>query len=165
MNSLIRYFNSADEITDLINKYFAEIGINSNLLPRVPKNKLLQYKSPKKTQINMVNAELAAMKHDPPTLSGLALYLGFQNIEDFEIYTVRGRYAYYAKVARLIIISYYEKKLHGTYTSGAIYALKSIGWYPEKIGDKSLNQLQTTTKIEMIESGPSLAENEKEVSI
>jgi len=44
MNSLIKYFNSADEITDLINKYFAEIGIDSNIETRLPKNKAWQKK-------------------------------------------------------------------------------------------------------------------------
>ncbi len=56
----------------------------------------------------------------------------------------------------------YEKKLHVTSSTGAIFALKSMGWNErtEKTTDIATNNV---LKVEIIQSGPKLASSEKEV--
>jgi len=63
----------------------------------------------------------------------------------------------------LRIEALYEKKLHTQYTSGAIFALKSMGWNERtdhKPADETAN---TLLKVEIIQSGPQLASSENGV--
>ena len=57
----------------------------------------------------------------------------------------------------------YEKKLHVTSSTGAIFALKSMGWNEradQKPADGSENHV---FKVEIIRSGPPLSSAENEV--
>jgi len=63
-----------------------------------------------------------------PTITGLALYLGFESRQSFYDYEKDGEFSYIVKRLRLKIESVYEKALHGTTPTGAIFALKNFGW-------------------------------------
>jgi len=65
-----------------------------------------------------------------PTITGLALHLGFESRQSFYDYENRENteYSYIIKRARLFIEHEYEKCLHGTSPTGAIFALKNFGW-------------------------------------
>lgn len=65
---------------------------------------------------------------EPPTITGLALYLGFESRQSIYDYEKRGKFSYTVKRARLTIESEYEKKLHGNNPTGPIFALKNFGW-------------------------------------
>ncbi|MDB5115948.1 MAG: hypothetical protein JWQ79_1440 [Mucilaginibacter sp.] len=56
----------------------------------------------------------------------------------------------------------YEKKLHYQSSTGAIFALKSLGWNEKAENEKSAS-LAKTIKVKIIESGPQPASSEKEV--
>ena len=63
-----------------------------------------------------------------PTITGLALHLGFNSRRTFYNY---GSNPYYKKIidrARLRIEESYEQRLHGGKPTGAIFALKNLGW-------------------------------------
>jgi len=100
----------------------------------------------------------------PPTLSGLAFHLGFDSLQAFESYEQNGKYSSILKRARLKIESEYEKQLHQQPSTGAIFALKSLGWL-EKPGIKpdDIPNHNISIKIEIVESGPQPATNEQEV--
>lgn len=101
---------------------------------------------------------------EPITLTGFALYLGFTSLEQFEDYEKRGGYAIDIKRARLRIEQAYEKRLHQPSPTGAIFVLKSFGW-TEKPEDKKPPKFPRTLRIDVNETGPKLASNEKEVDI
>ena len=65
---------------------------------------------------------------DKPTISGLALHCGFVSRQSFYDYEQRPEYSYTIKRARLRIESMYEEKLQGQTCTGAIFALKNLGW-------------------------------------
>lgn len=65
---------------------------------------------------------------NPPTITGLALYLGFDSRQSFYDYEEREAFSYTVKRARTFIENEYEKKLHGNSCTGAIFALKNMGW-------------------------------------
>lgn len=65
---------------------------------------------------------------EPATITGLALYLGFESRQSFYDYESREEFSYTIKRARLIIENEYEKKLSGNNCTGAIFALKNLGW-------------------------------------
>ncbi|ASU33152.1 terminase small subunit [Mucilaginibacter xinganensis] len=99
---------------------------------------------------------------EPATFAGLALFLGFSSINALDDYTDTGEYPEALKWGRLRVEASYEKKLHAQSATGAIFALKAMGWSDRGEG-KSGAQGPKTIKVEVLESGPEPAESEKEV--
>jgi hypothetical protein len=64
----------------------------------------------------------------PPTITGLALYLGFESRQSFYDYAERKQFSYTVKRGRLKIEHEYEKSLRSQTFAGAIFALKNMGW-------------------------------------
>jgi len=100
---------------------------------------------------------------EPPTLSGLALFLGFNSRQAFDDYEENGKFAAILKRGRLRIEAIYEKKLHQQSPTGAIFALKSMGWNDKTESKTGGADIVKTLKIEIIETGPKLAGSEKDV--
>lgn len=65
---------------------------------------------------------------DKPTITGLALFLGFESRQSFYKYEQDGEFSYAIKKARLQVESIYEKNLHSGNPAGSIFALKNFGW-------------------------------------
>ena len=66
---------------------------------------------------------------DKPTLTGLAYELGFESRQSMYDYEKRSEdFSYTIKRARLRIEQHYEERLNTQYSSGAIFALKNMGW-------------------------------------
>jgi hypothetical protein len=63
-----------------------------------------------------------------PTITGLALWLGFESRQSIYDYEKEGDFSYTIKRARLRIEERYEQRLHGNSPAGAIFALKNFGW-------------------------------------
>ena len=100
---------------------------------------------------------------EPATLTGLALFLGFNSRQEFEDYEQNGEFGYLIKRSRLRVEALYERKLHQQSPSGAIFALKTLGW-KEKTDDKTTTgNTVKSLKIEIVTTGPRPAESEKEV--
>ena len=159
----IKYFKSAAELVARINAYFTSVGIEYTLEPRPSKNpKYNINKAP--DELKVTPTKPAGDKYDPPTIAGLAFFLGFDSLGDFATYEARGKYPHYLKRARLLIAASYEKKLHNTNASGAIFALKGMGW-SEQSDSKPAAPASTTFNIHVSESGPKPAATEKDVVI
>jgi hypothetical protein len=150
MNKKKYKFTTADELDVLIAQYFEHIKGVSH-----------QEERPGKTvKSKPVKVTVWDREPEPATVAGLALYLGFSSRQALELCEVKGKYASVLKRARLRIEELYEKKLHTQYTSGAIFALKSMGWN-ERTDTIELGNIKL--KIEIVQSGPQLAASEKEV--
>lgn len=63
-----------------------------------------------------------------PTITGLALHLGFCDRQSFYDYEKYDGYSYTIKKARTFIEKHYEEMLQTGNTTGAIFALKNFGW-------------------------------------
>lgn len=62
------------------------------------------------------------------TVTGMALFLGFESRQSIYDYEERGDFSYIIKKARMKVEDAYEQRLHGTTPTGAIFALKNMGW-------------------------------------
>lgn len=62
------------------------------------------------------------------TITGLALYLGFESRQSLYDYGNRNEYSYIIKRSQTRVEQEYEKKLHDGSCTGAIFALKNMGW-------------------------------------
>ena len=81
---------------------------------------------------------------EAPTISGLCYFLGYASRQSFYDLEKHERYSYTIKKARLFIEKIYEQELRFGNTTGAIFALKNMGWM-----DKSA--IDHTTQGEKIE--------------
>jgi hypothetical protein len=101
---------------------------------------------------------------EPALLTGLALFLGFNSRQEFEFHEHQGRHKKQLSKARLRVEAEYEKKLHQQAPTGAIFALKSMGWTDK--ADSALHEIMPKSlRIEIVEGGPQVAGNEKDVAI
>lgn len=64
----------------------------------------------------------------PVTISGLTLFMGFATRQSFYDYGKAPEYERSVARARLIVADQYELRLHGQSPTGAIFALKNMGW-------------------------------------
>jgi len=64
----------------------------------------------------------------PATITGIALRLGFCSRQSFYDYEKKEEFTYTVKRARLRVETSYEDHLFGKSSTGAIFALKNMGW-------------------------------------
>ena len=140
-----------DELSNLINQYFVHIK-------GIYRKKRRSSKGSSKYTYEKVYDPLP----QPATFTGLALYLGFASLQDFDDYQPKGKLLQVVKQGRLRVEAEYEKRLHEHYTSGPIFALKSRGWNGDKVPEQ---QNSGSMNININQSGPKLASAEKEVII
>lgn len=62
------------------------------------------------------------------TVTGLALALGLSSRESLDEYGRRPEFSDNVRNAKLRVEECYEQRLHGTTPTGAIFALKNMGW-------------------------------------
>jgi len=63
-----------------------------------------------------------------PTMTGLALYLGFASRQSMYDYVKQEDFSYIITRAQQIIAMSYEEMLYTKTSAGAIFALKNMGW-------------------------------------
>jgi hypothetical protein len=103
-------------------------------------------------------------KPEPPTLAGLALYLGFNSKDDLDRYETKGRFKAVIKQARLRVMTYYESRLYAPNPTGAMFALKNMGWDVNAKTDINPQSIQSIN-VKLVETGPQPASSEKEVKL
>ncbi len=153
MKKLNPALSSARKLSQRIDDYFEHIKGEYSNEPEI--------KSVKRTTPVMMKDW--TRDPEPPTITGLAFFIGFNSRQAFEEYEQTDKFANILKRARLRIETTYEKKLHQPSPYGAIFALKSLGWN-EKTGNETAgDSLMGNMKIEIVQSGPELADSEKDV--
>ena len=75
--------------------------------------------------------ECCKVEKEPLTICGLAYALGFESRQSFYDYEKQEDFTYIIKRARLAVETGYEKRLSGNCATGAIFALKNMGWKDE----------------------------------
>lgn len=115
-------YDNSSELQEKIHQYFNE-GIK--------KRTVLIGRPPNQT----------AIKIEVPTITGLTLYLGFESRQSFYDYEKMPEFSYIVKRARLFIEREYEEQLQHGNTTGAIFALKNMGW-TDKI-EQEVKSVQT----------------------
>jgi hypothetical protein len=146
---------TAERLNALIDKYFTHIKgeYESDDLP-VKSTKATTAAAKKKVWLR---------EPEPATITGLAFFLGFNSRQAFDDYEANGRLAHILKRGRLGIEVEYEKKLHQQPASGAIFALKNMGWNEKADSKLPADDFQKSLEIKIIETGPAPASSEKEV--
>jgi hypothetical protein len=81
-----------------------------------------------RTKTILVGKEKEPFEVPVPTISGLAIFLGFESRQSFYDYEEYSEFSYTVKRARLFIEREYEEQLQSGNVTGAIFALKNFGW-------------------------------------
>jgi len=142
----MKYFKSAQILEALISEYFGDTVDSSR------KNKQAKAKKSETGRTSF-------------TFAGLALHLGFSSMQEMEDYGHKGKFAQKIKRARLRVIADYERKLHITSSTGAIFALKNSDWNARPEPKPADDTINIDIKMDVIQTGPPLASSEKEVII
>ena len=103
------HYNTSEDLENKIHEYFTG---------GVKVRKIIVGKAP---NIDVIEIPV-------PTISGLAYYLGFASRQSFYDYEEKEGFSYTIKRARLFIEVEYEEQLQHGNTTGAIFALKNMGW-------------------------------------
>jgi hypothetical protein len=74
-----------------------------------------------------------------PTITGLALFLGFASRQSLYDLETRQDFSYTIKKARTFIEREYEELLQSGNVTGAIFALKNMGWQ-DKVASQQLDE-------------------------
>jgi len=67
------------------------------------------------------------------TITGLCLFCGFESRQSFYEYENKEEFTYIIKRARMLIENMYEQRLQTNAPTGAIFALKNMGWEDRNI--------------------------------
>ena len=86
-----------------------------------------------------------------PTLTGMCHYLGFASKQSFFDLQKQSEFSYSIKRARLFIEVEYEEQLQHGNTTGAIFALKNMGWIDksELVVDEKHSKAEQDTLTEL----------------
>lgn len=82
-----------------------------------------------------------------PTVSGLGLYLGFMSRANFDQYAEKEEFKYCIKRAKYLVESSYEEMLMSKVSTGAIFALKNMGWKDKTEVDQTITETKQIFKI------------------
>lgn len=86
-----------------------------------------KYETPEELE-KAVNEYLSVTPQQNLTITGLALYLGFESRQSIYDYEEKDQFSYIVKRAKLHVEYAYECKLSGNNPSGPIFALKNMKW-------------------------------------
>ncbi len=150
-----RLFASAKALDEVIAQYF-ELTDSDDQPGKCSK---------KTTARETKSIEEKVRLHEPgfPTFNGLAHYLGFVSLDEFEEYEGRPRFSAPLKRARLRMAAIYEKKLHTHSYGGAAVALKICSRGEKNTQNSAGTTDNNPSKVEIIHSGNVPAAYEKEV--
>jgi hypothetical protein len=148
-------FNTPVQVKKLVDDYFDYIEGEYHETEKPGKDD----KTPPTTEKKCIR------EPEPPTIAGLAHFLGFNTRQMFENYCKEGEFADILSRGSLRIEACYEKKLHNQSATGAIFALKSMGWNEKSETLVTDTEVSKTLRIELVEAGPNVAASEKEVEL
>jgi hypothetical protein len=150
------FFFNANDLVDRIDGYFRHIQGEYHLETTKPStNKNNETDEPTKVWDRYA---------EPALLTGLALYIGFTSMDDFVSYEQKGKHRKILRKARLRVEAEYEKKLHLAAPTGAMFALRCMGWADTANAQQAIPPPKKF-RIEVVDAGPKVSDNEKEVII
>lgn len=124
------HFDSPEKLIEACENYFEYIKGESHI----------EQKSIKSDDgdVKIIDVEIWDRHPEPPTVTGLTLFLGFSDRGSLDDYERKEEFSHIIKRARKLVEHGYEKKLHGDKNIGAIFALKNMGW-KDKTEVESIN--------------------------
>ena len=153
MKNFKKPFRNKAELCALVERYFKYIEGEYRT----------ENKAAKKADEEPVSQKITIRDAEPATIAALVFHLGFNSREEFDALEEKGRYSAILKRARLQVEAAYEKRLLQPSPSGAMFALKNLGWNEKADTEKALSGVTTKLTIAVIDTGHKPVSNENEV--
>ena len=153
MKNFKKTFKSREELCTLVERYFKYIEGEYRI----------EKQAAKKPDEEPVIQKITIREAEPATIAALVFHLGFNSREEFDALEEKGRYSAILKRARLRVEAAYEKRLLQPSPSGAMFALKNLGWNEKADTEKAVGNIAKKLTIAVIETGPKPVSNENEV--
>lgn len=96
--------------------------------------------------------EQTSERNERPTVTGLALFLGFASKQSLYDYEKNEKFSYPIKRALTMIECELEKRLENQSVSGIIFALKNMGW-TDKVQTEHSGKIESTQITYIQQSG------------
>lgn len=119
-------FESSEELSNKIIEYFDWIEGEYEMKEGT---RTTTDKETNTTTTETYEYEVCLRLPEAPTITGLALFLGFASRQSLYDYLKKEEFAYSIKRALLIVENSYEKGLRSNNCTGVIFALKNMKWY------------------------------------
>ena len=152
MKNFKRSFKNRAELCALVDSYFKYIEGDYRIENKLAK----KAEQPGVQKITIREAE-------PATIASLIFHLGFNSREEFDAMEKKGRYSAILKRARLQVEAAYERRLLQPSPTGAMFALKNMGWNEKADTEKTATNIATTLTIKLIESELQPMSSERDV--
>lgn len=123
-------FSSPIELDEKINEFFEYIKGESASKTVI--------KTAKDGSVTEYEEDYWIREPEVPTITGLALSLGFESRQSLYDYEKNEEFSYSIKRAKLHVEQSYEKYLLSQSSTGAIFALKNFGWKDKTEVDTNL---------------------------
>ncbi|MFD0749668.1 hypothetical protein ACFQZS_05915 [Mucilaginibacter calamicampi] len=153
MKSFKRSFKNRAELCVLVDGYFKYIEGEYRI----------ENKPAKKDGEQPTTQKITIREAEPATIASLVFHLGFNSREEFDAMEKKGLYAAILKRARLRVEAAYEKRLLQPSPSGAMFALKNMGWSEKADAEKTTPNIATSLTIKLVETGQTPVSNERDV--
>ena len=153
MKNFKKLFKNKGELCALVEQYFKDIAGEYRV----------ETKAAKKADEEPVIQKICIREAEPATIASLVFHLGFNSREEFDALEKKGRYSAILKRARLQVEAAYEKRLLQPSPSGAMFALKNMGWNEKADSEKPATNIATKLTINLVETGPKPVSSEGEV--
>lgn len=93
---------------------------------------------------------------DSVTITGLALYIGFESRQSLYDYEKNPEFSYIIKRAKLRVEVEYEKRLQSKNPTGSIFALKNMGWIDKHEVNQTI-EVVPFSGIEVVNANPEVS--------
>lgn len=141
-------FSNPEELKDKINEYFEYIE-GEFIIERKITSKTTGKGKEAVTTTEDEPVKIWIRHPEAPSVTGLAFFLGFESRQSLYDYDKKAEYSYIIKRGLIQVEMKYEKGLWQERPTGAIFALKNMGW-----NDRT--ETDITTKGDKINNSPSL---------
>lgn len=131
-------YKNADDMQKAIEEYFTWIEGEEVTKIGTATEKVLNEETNKHELVKKAYEYTEWVRHpERPTITGLALFLGFESKQSMYDYEKKESFAYPIKRARMMIEHAYEQNLHQDKPAGSIFALKNMGWVDKQEIDQT----------------------------
>lgn len=113
--------DNPDKAQKLVDEYFEFIKGEFHNEQKTIKNPITQ-------ESETIDVKIWDREPEPATITGLALYLGFESRQSLYDYEKNKEFSYIIKKAKFKVEHEYEKKLSYDKCTGSVFALKNMGW-------------------------------------
>ncbi|MCC3214960.1 DNA-packaging protein [Chryseobacterium sp. X308] len=101
---------------------------------------------------------------EEPSITGLAIYLGFESRQSLYDYAKKDPFSYMIKKALLFVENNYEKGLWSDKVAGVVFALKNMGWADKQDITTNGKDLNNRMVVEVRNTGAPIVNSESDVN-